>query len=137
MLNSNRFMQLTGLALTALVATNAGAASSANASLTGIRIVLTDLDTTDGISPSITFEENAGGSIALDPLSGYFQRPDPDPAFYDVSSVNGFTTPTSWGHTLGGMSGSAGVTLDGLTAVVSAQNGLASIDGAKTTVNAT
>lgn len=74
------FKNVGGVSLLALASVcNAYAASSADALVSNIHIVVTNLSPGDGITPQLSFMGYSLASGSLDPLNGYPSRPSPNP----------------------------------------------------------
>ena len=59
----NRLLICTAVSALALVGSGARASGTATIDMTGLQVHLVDLDPTDGIAPSVTFDSTGGGSF--------------------------------------------------------------------------
>lgn len=99
-------------------AQNAVAASSAEARITNIKILLTDLDPDDGIAPSLAFDGIAISAVGADPLALSPDRPSPEVTRSDFGSVPVFLGDTTESFALGGSTVFASTTANALVARV-------------------
>ena len=97
-----------------LLSPNALAASSAEARITNIKILLIDLDPDDGIAPSIYFDGGTASAVLVDPLASSPDRPNPEVRRSDYGSVPVFLGGTSESFVLGGTTGLASTAADAL-----------------------